>query len=164
MGGPMIASVQIANVSLGSALSVVRRAPEPARVAGLRHATVAVTAPLSASILAKPDFRRVALISFWDGDAALDHFVAHDRMAATLAGGWSVRLEPLRAHGSWPGLPPEITSARAVEHEGPVAALTLGRLRISQAVRFVRTSAKAEASVLDAPGLIWATGLARPPF
>jgi hypothetical protein len=33
----------------------------------------------------------------------------------------------------------------------------------SQAIRFLRTSAKAEHSVLNAPGLIWATGFARPP-
>jgi hypothetical protein len=31
-------------------------------------------------------------------------------------------------------------------------------------VRFLRTSAKAEARVVEAPGLIWATGLGRPPF
>ena len=29
---------------------------------------------------------------------------------------------------------------------------------------FFRASAKAEGAVLDAPGLIWATGLAKPPF
>jgi hypothetical protein len=40
----------------------------------------------------------------------------------------------------------------------------MGRLRITQAVRFLRTSARAEARVLGAAGLIWATGLARPPF
>ena len=42
--------------------------------------------------------------------------------------------------------------------------LTLGRLRLSQAVRFLRTSAKAEAAVLSAPGVRWASGLAKPPF
>ena len=42
--------------------------------------------------------------------------------------------------------------------------LTLGRLRLTRALPFFRTSAKAEGAVLDAPGLIWATGLARPPF
>ncbi|MGZ6999137.1 MAG: spheroidene monooxygenase, partial [Acidimicrobiia bacterium] len=42
--------------------------------------------------------------------------------------------------------------------------LTLGRLRLSQAGRFLRTSARAEAAALRAPGLIWGTGLARPPY
>jgi hypothetical protein len=160
----MIASVHIANLGIGSAASVIRKAPKPGGVAGLRHADVAITAPLSASILNRPDLRRVGLIAFWDDDAALDRFLGQHPMAATLAGGWRLRLEPLRAYGSWPGLPGDTPTTRVVAYEGPVAALTLGRLRLTQTVRFLRTSAKAEKRALGAPGLIWATGLARPPF
>jgi hypothetical protein len=160
----MIASVHIANVGLGSALSLVRRAPKPAEVGGLRHSEVAITAPLSASILARPDLGRAALVGFWDDEAALDGFLAGHPVATKLAGGWHVRLEPLRAFGTWPGLPSDTPTTRVVEHEGPVAALTIGRLRFSQAPRFLRTSTKAEARALGAPGLIWASGLARPPL
>jgi hypothetical protein len=74
-----------------------------------------------------------------------------------------VRLEPLRAFGSWPGLPADVPAPRHVEHDGPVVVITLGRLRASQAVRFLRATAKAEAAVLAAPGLRWATGIARVP-
>jgi hypothetical protein len=42
--------------------------------------------------------------------------------------------------------------------------VTLGRLRMTQLVRFLRTSHKAETQVIGAPGLLWATGMARPPF
>jgi hypothetical protein len=160
----MIASVHVANIGARSALSVVRRAPRAGEVDGLRHADVAFTAPLSASLLGCPDLGRVALVAFWDDDAALDRFLAGHPMAAKLAGGWHLRLEPLRAYGSWPGLPSDTPTGRVTDHEGPVAALTLGRLRSTQALRFLRTSAKAEARALGAPGLIWATGLARPPF
>jgi hypothetical protein len=160
----MIASVHIANVGLGSALSIVRSAPKPGSIPGLRHAEVAITAPLSASLLAQPDPHRVALVAFWDDDPAIDRFLSDHPLAAKLAGGFHVRLEPLRAFGTWPGLPSETPTARAVESSGPLAALTMGRLRLSQTVRFLRASAKAEARVLGAPGLVWATGLARPPF
>lgn len=51
-----------------------------------------------------------------------------------------------------------------MDHDGPAAVLTLGRLRLTQAIRFLRTSAKAEARALTAPGLIWGTALVRPPF
>ena len=44
-----------------------------------------------------------------------------------------------------------------------MAALTLGRLRLSQGLRFLNASAKAEAAVLEAPGLVWATGFGFPP-
>ena len=164
----MIASVHIADVTRRAALAVLRRAPLPAATRGLRHANVALTAPHSGSVLPSPDFGRVGLIAFWDDDEALDGFLSDHPMAATLSGGWHVRLAPLRASGSWPGLPSDVPSARDVE-EGDIeqkqaAVLTLGRLRLTQTVRFFRASARAEAAAVDAPGLIWATGLARPPF
>jgi hypothetical protein len=160
----MIASVHIANVGARSATSIVRKTPKPTEVRGLRKANVALTAPLSPKLLGQPDLGRAGLVAFWDDDAALDGFLAEHPLAAKLAGGWRVRLAPLPAYGSWPGLPPDTPTSRVVEHEGPVAALTLGRLRFSQTVRFLKASAKAEARALDAPGMIWATGLARPPF
>ena len=78
--------------------------------------------------------------------------------------GWGARLEPLRVHGSWPGLDPDLPTARKVDYTGPAAVFTLGRLRISQGVRFLRASARAEKAVLNAPGCTWATGLGRPPY
>jgi hypothetical protein len=160
----VIASVHIADVGVRSALRLLRRAPRPAATPGLRHADVAFTAPFTASPLPSPDFGRVGLLAFWDDDDALDSFQAGHPLAAALVHGWRVRLEPLRASGSWPGLPEDVPTGRTIEQEGPAAVLTFGRLRLSQAVRFFRTSAKAEASVVGAPGLIWATALARPPF
>jgi hypothetical protein len=160
----MIASVHVADVGLRSALAVLRRAPRPASTRGLRHANVALTAPLSASFLPSPDFGRVGLVAFWDDDDALDGFLSDHPTAATLAGGWHVRLDPLRAWGSWPGLPGDVTAEHDVEHEGPAVVLTLGRLRLSQTVRFLRASARAQAAALEAAGLIWGSGLARPPF
>jgi len=41
---------------------------------------------------------------------------------------------------------------------------TLGRLRLSQAVRFLRASRPAERAALDADGFLWGTAAARPPF
>ena len=133
----MIASVHLADLSVRRALAVLRRAPDPSSTPGLRYSKVALAAPLRSSLLPSPDIRRPALVAFWDDDDALSRFLAEDRAATPFAQGWQVRLEPLRA---------------------------FGRLRITQALRFLRTSAKAEEGVLAAPGLIWATGLGRPPF
>lgn len=160
----MIASVHLADVGARSALAVVRKAPRPAASPGLRHANVALAAPLGGSVRPAPDPGRVALVAFWDDDDALDRFLADHPVAARMAGGWHVRLAPLRAWGTWPGLPSDVPRTRTVEHDGPAAVLTLGRLRLTQAVRFLRASAKAEARVVQMPGLTWATGLGRPPF
>jgi hypothetical protein len=161
----MIASVFVADIDRArSALSLLRRTPRVGATAGLRSATVALAAPLRSSALPSPDLKRVALVAFWDDDPALDRFTETDPLAAAFAGGWRARLEPVRAHGAWPGLPADLATARASVHDGPAAVLTFGRLRLSQAIRFVRASGRAEAAVLRAPGLIWATGLVRPPF
>jgi hypothetical protein len=159
----MIASVHIADVGARSALGITRKAPPPGSIAGLRSAGVGLAAPLSKTVLPSVQFGRAALIAFWDDDAAIDRFLADHPLAAKFASGWHLRLDPLRAYGSWPGLPSSVPAQRKVDHQGPVAAITLGRLMPSQAIRFVRTSAKAEASVLQAQGMIWATGFARPP-
>jgi hypothetical protein len=160
----MLASVHVADVGARRALGFVRRAPKPSEIGGLRHANVALAAPLSGSLLPSPSVGRVGLVAFWDDDAALDEFLATHPAAAVLAGGWRLRLEPLRAHGTWPGLPADVPTGRSTDYDGRAAVLTLGRLRLSQASRFLRTSAKAEARAVEAPGMTWATGLARPPF
>lgn len=160
----MIASVHVADVGRRSALRVLRKAPKPAAVPGLRQANVALTAPLKGSLRKSPQLGRAALIAFWDDDAALDRFLADDPLAQTMSGGWRVRLVPLRVHGTWPGVPDDLPHGRTVAHEGPAAVVTLGRVKLGRVVPFLRTSAKAEGAVLDARGLIWATGLAKPPF
>jgi hypothetical protein len=160
----MLASVHLADTGARSALSILRKPPDPGTVPGLRHVDAALAAPLRGAVRPAPDVRRVGLVAFWDDDDALDAYLADHRVAAAMGGGWHVRLEPLRAFGSWPGLPEGLPTTRTTDHDGPAAVLTLGRLRLSQAIRFLRTSAKAEAAVVDAPGLTWATGLGRPPF
>jgi hypothetical protein len=160
----MIASVHIADLSAGSALGVLRRSPKPGPVPGLRQANVALAAPLSKSIMPPLRVGRVGLVAFWDDERAIDAFLADDALGQRFGDGFEIRLEPLRMHGSWPGVPSDIPQSRSTDYDGPAAVLTLGRLRLPQAPRFLRTSAKAEGAVLDAAGLIWATGLARPPF
>jgi hypothetical protein len=160
---PMRASVHVADVGARWGLALTRKPPPAGSIAGLRNAEVGVAAPLSAALLPKPQFGRAAFIGFWDDDESIDRFVAEHPLAVRFASGWQVRLEPLRAFGTWPGLPPEVPSARSVEHDGPVVVVTLGRLRASQAVRFFRATAKAEGAVVNAPGLLWATGIARVP-
>jgi hypothetical protein len=159
----MIVSVNIADIGPKAALGLLARPPRPAAVPGLRHVDLGVAAPLSGSLGKSPSPGRIGLIGFWDDDADLEASVAADARLAAFAGGFAARLVPLRAHGSWPGLDADVPRSRATE-PGPVVVLTLARFRLSQAPRFFRTSAKAEAVVAAAPGFIWATGMARPPF
>jgi hypothetical protein len=138
--------------------------PKDGSIPGLRHADMAAATPLSARVVPRPGFRRIALYGFWDDDEALDAFARTHPLADRFRGGWHVRLRPLRAFGSWPGLDDDLSRSRHTTGDGPVVVLTLGRLRLTRTVRFLRTSAKAEAAALAAPGRLWATAMARPPF
>lgn len=160
----MIASVHIADLGVGSALATLRKEPDPGSVPGLRYASLALAAPLSKSTLPSPRIGRVGLVAFWDDERAIDAFVADHPLGKRFLDGWEIRLVPLRMYGSWPGVPSDVPQSRSTDYDGPAAVLTLGRLKLPQAPRFLRTSAKAEGAVLDADGLVWATGLARPPF
>jgi len=158
-----IASVHVADVGPVVAIRSLRG---PRAVEGLRHADVAIAAPLRAAQgLARPMPGRAALVAFWDDHAALDRFLAGHPLARRFAGGWFARLEALRAFGDWPGLAADVPRGRTTpEHDGPVAVATLGRLRATQARRFLRTSRPAENRAVAAPGFLWGTALARPPF
>jgi hypothetical protein len=159
----MIASVHIADLGARSALVVNRKAPQAGSIAGMRSGSVGLAAPLSGKVVPSVQFGRAAVIAFWDDDAAIDRFLAGSPLAAKFASGFHARLAPLRAFGTWPGLPADIPAARNVDHEGPVAVLTLGRPRASQLIRFMHTSMMAAASAVKSPGLMWGTGVARPP-
>lgn len=156
----MVVSVHVADVG---ARGPLMRAPKPSQVAGLRHANVGLCAALG-NVPPRVNPGRVAMVAFWDNEDALDAFSTTNPMADRLSSGWHARLEPLRAFGAWPGLDDDVSRKRAVVSEGPVVVTTLGRLRLTQTVRFLRASARAESRVLKAPGLLWATGVAGPPF
>jgi hypothetical protein len=158
----MIATVHCADVGPVGVARTLTRSLTPGRIPGLRDAQPALFAPLA--LAGPPPVGRAGLLALWDDEDAVDRFVESDATAFRLASGVHLRLTPLRAHGSWPGLPEDIPRSRAVPHDGPVAVLTLGRLRISQAVRFLRASRPAERRAVDDDGMIWASAAVRPPF
>jgi hypothetical protein len=158
----MLATVDISDLgTTGTVRSLLQR-PRPADVRGLRWADIAVAAPLATS--RPPSARRALMLAFWDDeDSAIEFAKAHP-IAQRFADGFHARLQPLRKWGAWPGLPDEIPTARRVDHDGPVVVFTLGQLRPSQLVRFIRTSRPAERRATQADGLIWGTASVRPPF
>ncbi len=162
----MRASVHVADLGLRSLLQAARRRPKSGKVPGLLDAHLAAAAPLRTSALPGISLGRLALVSMWEDDAAIDAFEAEHPVALAMADGWRVRLEPLRRFGAWPGLPESLPTERNVGADlpGPFAVLTLVRTRMSRIVRFLRTSQPAEAAALGAPGFIWGTAVAMPPF
>jgi hypothetical protein len=155
----LIVSVDIAAVGARQAVRVLARPPRPAAVEGLRYAETFFTAPLGAGA---PSIGTVAMIAAWDDEAALDRFASHP-LASVLAGGWQVRMAPLRVFGAWPELPGLPERALPVDEDEPVAVITLGRVKPWRVRPFLRASAPAEKEAIAQPALLAATGLARLP-
>jgi hypothetical protein len=165
----MIGSLHLADTGVRATVASLRRTPSPGGTPGLRHARVVVAAPLGSGP-PRPQAGRVGLVAFWDDEAALDRFLDCDPLADALADGWSVRLRPVRAvpvaSGHFPGIPDDLPTrsghgdTRTDGGDQPTAVLTIGRVRVTRIVPFLRTSSRAEAQVADSPGSLWATGLA----
>jgi len=101
----VIVSVHIAEVGAREAAEVLLRPPRPGRVPGLTYVETTTTAALGEPLLPPKHLRRVGMIAAWDDDAALDAFCRRHPLARHLAGGWRVRLQPLRISGAWAGMP-----------------------------------------------------------
>lgn len=159
----MIATIDVADIGVASTLRALRRRPTSTDVPGLRWLDVAPAVPLAST--RPPGFRRALLFAMWDDEGSAAAFADRHPLAARFApDGFHAVLRPLRAFGSWPGLPADVPRTRVTHHDGPVVVTTLGRLRMSQIVRFLRTSRPAERAAVEAGGFVWGTAAARPPF
>jgi hypothetical protein len=159
----MIVSVHIADMGPRAAAEVLLRPPRAGRVPGLTYAETTTTAALGEPLLPPRKIGRLGLLAAWEDEAALDGFNRVHPLARHFAGGWQVRLQPLRVFGSWAGMPGLPSQPLPVEAEEPVAILTLGRLRLRRIAAFRRSAEPAEAAAIDDPALLAGTGLARPP-
>lgn len=104
------------------------------------------------------------MLALWDSAEAATAFSDSHPLAASFRNGVHATLQPLRAFGTWPGLDDTIPRSRVTTVDGPVVVFTLGRLRLSQFVRFMRASRPAERAAVAADGFIWGTASARPPL
>ncbi len=157
----MIFSMQLADLSALTP-SGLRRNPDPRTIPGLRNAMVMLTAGLGAGA-PRVRLRRTGLLAAWDDDASFERFLATDPLAQRFAGGWQTRLEPLRAAGDWPAFGELGELGHPADDDEPVAVLTLGRLRLSQTLRFLRANSPSSSAAVAHPGFLIGTGLSRPP-
>jgi len=138
------------------------------RVAGLRFYKLAGTGA-DGGFGAWPNFRRYVLLAVWDSAEAAETFFAthpqwqsyQQRSTET----WTVRLQPLKAHGLWDGVQPfDLAAADAPATEGPVAVLTRASIRLVKTPRFWRYVAPTSAALAQAPGVVAAIGLGELPI
>lgn len=159
----MIATVDVADIGRWSLMQAMRHRPATGDVPGLRWLDIAPAAALAS--FKPPGLRRAVLFAMWDDEASAQAFADTHPLAQRFVGnGFRAVLRPLRAFGSWPGLPAEVSRSRVTNHDAPVIVTTLGRLRLTQTFRFLRASRPAERAAIKADGFLWGTAAARPPF
>jgi len=155
----MVTSVHLADVGRTTAGALVLRGFGLRRPRGLLWDAFAATAPLGPGLLPRPSPTSVGLVAVWRDTEALSAFEAGGHPVTT---GWATQLKAVRVVGAWPGLP-GLPAHEEPVGDGPVAVLTLGRLKPTRALAFLRASAAAERDSLADPALLRSTGLARPP-
>jgi len=110
------------------------------------------------------DLRRWALFAVWERPEALDAFLASSPVAARWGEwaeeAWSVRLDPLRVHGTWGGRNPLAgADSGGGDHDAaPVAILTRAAIRARALPAFYKAIGSPAADLLGRPGLIESVG------
>ena len=154
--------MHIADVGMRAG-ALLAASPSTRAVGGLLYASTMVGADLTPRLAPAPRPGRLGLVAAWEDDAALERFLSAHRLARALSGGWHVRLQPLRAWGSWQALPALPGPNAAAPGPDPVAVLTLGRVRLGRLLPFLRASARAEGAAVANPEMLAGTAFARPP-
>lgn len=102
------------------------------------------------------------MFAAWENEDAVDDFLAGTRLGRSLAAGWHVRLRFLRRWGHVTEFGDLPATAEETDPNAPVVAVTLARLRLLQAPRFIRWGKPVERLIRDHPGTTLALAATRP--
>lgn len=163
MGAVVVHSFHLAAPGFATTMRTLLRPPTSATVEGLRHAECMMPMRLGASLFSpgRWQVRRLAIFAAWEDEAAIDRFMQHTRLGGALSEGWHVRLRFLRRWGNvaaFDGLP---AVAEPTDPEAPVVAVTVARMKLLQAPRFIRWGVPVERLVRDHPGTTLALAATR---
>ncbi|HEV3000769.1 MAG TPA: hypothetical protein VGW75_08535 [Solirubrobacteraceae bacterium] len=116
-----------------------------------------------ATMTLSADLRRWALFAVWRDELALERFLAASPVVARWRGlgaeAYHVRLEPLRARGSWGGRA-LFAGARGEVGDGePVAVLTRATIRAARLRAFYGAIAPPAGELASSPGLLASVGM-----
>ncbi|MCA9051719.1 MAG: hypothetical protein KDA89_23435 [Planctomycetaceae bacterium] len=161
-----IFSFHLAECGITTTLQAIARPPQPRSTPGLVHAECMVPMTLGRPVALPWRYhpQQIAVFAAWQSEEAIDEFLQSGRTGRALAAGWHVRMEFLRRWGyvrEFDGLP---QTALEYDNRQPVVAVTLARLRLSQALRFIRWGRPVEEQVRDDPATTISLAATRPPL
>ena len=159
----MILNVQLIECGPTAALNAYRRHLNPERIDGLRYARTFLTAELRRGILPSLAVTGAVLLTGWDDQECVDRFRDHP-VARRFSGGYEVSLLPARSIGLLPGLPELPRREIQIPDGSPVAACTVGRVKASRFLPFLKAAAAAEREAAAHPGILDGISILRPPL
>ena len=164
--GPLMKlfSFHLASPGLGKTLAFLLQPPRPGTTHGLSHIEIVVPMTLGRRVTQPSRYhpRQVAAFAVWEDEAALEEFLSRNDCGMALAQGWHVRMELVRKWGKMQGLDDLPQTAKELDDEDPVVSVTLARLRVKEAVRFIRWGKPVERQVRDDPATTIALAAIRP--
>lgn len=151
-----IFSYHLVKTSALSGLKTMIAPPNPDRVSGLIHAEC-----MTGMVLGSPVFSfsrmligQLVLFAQWENEAALDRFLAKDKIGNIFANGWHVRLMLARQWGSFSKFDIPKDLAEIDLSDSPVVAVTVARMKLLEVPRFIHWGRPVEKLVRDHPGAL----------
>lgn len=157
-------SFHLASPGLGKTLAFLLQPPRPETARGLCHIEIVVPMTLGRGVTQPSRYhpRQVAAFAAWENEAALEEFLSRNTCGIALSRGWHVRMEFVRKWGQMQGFDGLPETALVLDDEEPVVSVTLARLRVREAVRFIRWGKPVERQVRDDPATTIAMAAIRP--
>lgn len=157
-------SFHLASPGLVRTLALLLQAPRPGATRGLSHLELVVPMTLGRGVTEPSRYRlrQVAAFAAWEDEAALDAFLSSDQCGRALAQGWHVRMDFVRKWGRLRGLDALPLTASELDDDDPVVSVTVARLRVGEAARFIRWGKPVERQVRDDPATTIALAGIRP--
>ena len=157
-------SFHLASPGLGKTVAFLLQPPRPGTIRGLSHIEIVVPMTLGRGVTQPSRYhpRQVAAFAAWEDEAALEEFLSNHDCGMALAQGWHVRMELVRKWGRLQGLDALPQTAMELDDEDPVVSVTVARLRVKEAARFIRWGKPVERQVRDDPATTIALAAIRP--
>lgn len=154
----------LAECGVSTSLGALVRPPKSGHVPGLIHAECMIPMTLGRPVALPTRYRprQLAVFARWESESAVDDFLATSKLGKRLADGWHVRMTFLRRWGHISELKELPTVAVEHDEQSPVVAVTLARLKLMQAIRFIRWGKPVEEQVRDDPATTMSLAATRP--
>ena len=134
------------------------------KVDGLRHSECLITMKMGESVTSprRYNYRSLALFAWWEDESSLVAFLEQPPYRVFENSGWHVRMKFYRKWGSYSGLQDAPLHTKCEDPAGPVAAVTLAKLKLRHTLRFAKWGKPVEKQIRDHDGQTCAKVAYRP--